>query len=459
MQYNNYNSMQSNMNMQNQNNIISNNMQFNNCYNNLNYGMNNMNIMITNQNGFLSNNPINDNQMNSNMVNNYNMSNACMNNGMNNYCMNNDMNNICMNNGISYNYMNNYMNNACFNYNNMNNNFPNNLAMNNNFAYPNYNFGMNNMVNNLNNNPFMANLNNPMNNNNNNNFMINNNMNNMNMNNMNYIINNINPNNSMNTSIEIPTNSSNKSSNSNNSMTKRINKIINNIIKQNYKNNDINKIKENLNYYERTQDLDFLIKGCKILPQKLDSNGDSNFSSYVPRMSGPRGFTKKYTIPKGWKGYGLKVMGLYDNGNDEWIGNSNSDGEWYIAYHGTKTMGAVNGIINHGFRRGNGQSHEESNNSNPLTEIQYPKCGVGVYFTPDIVEAKKYTEPIYYNGYKFSVVIMCRINPYKVRIHGVPDDSLLDYFIVNGDELSDNSGIKRDDEVRPYRILLLREEA
>jgi hypothetical protein len=360
--------------------------------------------------------------------------------------------------------------------------------MNNNFAYPNYNFGMNNMVNNLNNNPFMANLNNPMNNNNNNNFMINNNMNNMNMNNMNIMnmnymnnmninsmnnmninyMNNMNMNymnnmNFINTFTKIPTNSSNSNQlyNSNNAMNREANNMINEIIRINnyFQENNINMKRENLNYYDRTQDLDFLMEGCKILPQKLDPNGDSNFSSYIPRMSGPSGYKKKYTIPNGWNGYGLKVMGLYDNGNNDWIGNGNSEGEWYIGYHGTKTMGAVNGIINHGFRRGNGQSHQESINSNPLTEIKYPKCGVGVYFTPDIVEAKKYTEPIYYHGYKFSVVIMCRINPYKVRIHSVSDDSLLDYFIVNGDELSDNSGIQRDDEVRPYRILLLREQS
>lgn len=47
---------------------------------------------------------------------------------------------------------------------------------------------------------------------------------------------------------------------------------------------------------------------------------------------------------------------------------------------------------------------------------------------------------------------MCRLNPFKVRISkiGINNES----WIVNGDDLNDFNGRKRDDEVRPYRILL-----
>ena len=50
---------------------------------------------------------------------------------------------------------------------------------------------------------------------------------------------------------------------------------------------------------------------------------------------------------------------------------------------------------------------------------------------------------------------MCKLNPYKVRISkfGINDER----WIVNGDKLDDPFGRKRDDEVRPYRILLFLE--
>ena len=54
---------------------------------------------------------------------------------------------------------------------------------------------------------------------------------------------------------------------------------------------------------------------------------------------------------------------------------------------------------------------------------------------------------------------MCRINPYRVRIANYFNK---EYWIVNGDKLNDYYasilGIKRTDEVRPYRILLLKEQ-
>ena len=46
---------------------------------------------------------------------------------------------------------------------------------------------------------------------------------------------------------------------------------------------------------------------------------------------------------------------------------------------------------------------------------------------------------------------MCRINPESVRICNVGDNN--ERWIVNGDKLNDINGRKRDEEVRPYRIL------
>ena len=112
-----------------------------------------------------------------------------------------------------------------------------------------------------------------------------------------------------------------------------------------------------------------------------------------------------------------------------------------------------------GFKRGDGQQCKNYANINPLNNLIYPKCGEGVYFTPDINEAKKYTDSISYSGQNYRVVFMYRINPYRVRIAKVSNQ---EYWIVNGDKLNDYYalilGIKRTDEVRPYRILLLKEQ-
>ena len=147
---------------------------------------------------------------------------------------------------------------------------------------------------------------------------------------------------------------------------------------------------------------------------------------------------------------------MYDNGNDVWLGTGNNNGEWYIGYHGVKSIKAIHNIIIDGFRRGDGQSHEYDININPLTNKQKQKCGVGVYFTNEIEEAKGYTNPIVYNGNKYRIVFMCRVNPYKVRITSLGGTK--EYWIVEGDKLGDLFGIKRSDEVRPYRILMLKEK-
>ena len=61
-----------------------------------------------------------------------------------------------------------------------------------------------------------------------------------------------------------------------------------------------------------------------------------------------------------------------------------------------------------------------------------------------------------YLGNIFKIALMCRINPYAVRIAKLPND--VESWIVNGDELNDPYGRRRDNEVRPYRILFFIEK-
>ena len=231
-----------------------------------------------------------------------------------------------------------------------------------------------------------------------------------------------------------------------NNMTKEANQIRNKYL-------DFSKI--NMDSTFNNPYLEFLVNGCKISLDKFDSKGDCINGWSVGKKSGPPNYLKDYIPPFGWIGIGLQVINLFDNGDNSWIGSSNSYGEWYIGYHGIKTKDSILGIINNGFRRGKHQQCQYCNNINPLSKNAYPKCDEGVYFSPNINVAKKYTNIISYSGINYRVVLMCRINPYKVRIATIYGE---EYWIVNGDKLDELSETKKTDEVRPYRILLFIEK-
>lgn len=110
-------------------------------------------------------------------------------------------------------------------------------------------------------------------------------------------------------------------------------------------------------------------------------------------------------------------------------------------YHGIRDKNAIKPILQNGFIIGERQQYESSNNENALTNFNYMYCQKGAYFTPDIDEANSYTEVINYNEYSFRIVLMCRINPFRVRI--VHAYNNIEYWLTNG----------LTDEVRPYRIL------
>ena len=118
-------------------------------------------------------------------------------------------------------------------------------------------------------------------------------------------------------------------------------------------------------------------------------------------------------------------------------------------------MEAIKSIYKEGFRRVHCCMYKDAPNINPLNKFIYQIIGEGVYFTPDINEAKGYTSPIPYNGSNYCVVFMCRINPKEVRIADIGNNK--EYWVVNGDKLGDLFGERRINEVRPYRILFLKQ--
>ena len=152
---------------------------------------------------------------------------------------------------------------------------------------------------------------------------------------------------------------------------------------------------------------------------------------------------EKYTPPLGWKGFALKVLNKFDNGDNLWIGNEGKDGEWAIAYHGIGKGNVFQKLMNIVLLNlKEGQCQLYAGLINRRDKINKTYIGRGVYLSPFIEEAEKYAEKIKLGERKsyFQFIIMCRVKPDKIR------ESKGYYYnwVLNGNY----------DCIRPYRILV-----
>ena len=187
-----------------------------------------------------------------------------------------------------------------------------------------------------------------------------------------------------------------------------------------------------------------IMEGCKLTPEMLDSRGNRESGWGENEKRG--GFD--YFPPKGWKGYGLKVLGKYDNGNDDWLAYNGNENEWAIAYHGIGTkLGssftvekATNCILQGGFRAGKGQVYAEHNNDNKLCPDQ--KVGIGVYCSPspDVMDGYARYSSTKVNNKSYKMGFMMRVKPNRIRY----SNSRKDYWVLDG----------TTNEMRPYRIMI-----
>ncbi len=198
-----------------------------------------------------------------------------------------------------------------------------------------------------------------------------------------------------------------------------------------------------------------LLKECFLKEEIFDKKGNRYGYEYGKnKKRGPPNYLKDYFPPYGYTGFGLNVFGKYDNGDDTWLGCNNKEGEWYIAYHGTGYNTVPSKIIEEGFKFGDRQEFDNCDNINPLSNKLFPKCGKGIYITPDIDEAETYSslrEGVKINGQYYYFIFMCRVNPYRVRF--IMKDGA-EYWVVGGDSINKIKGNKNSDEIRPYRILI-----
>jgi hypothetical protein len=119
---------------------------------------------------------------------------------------------------------------------------------------------------------------------------------------------------------------------SNNPLKSKIRKIpinpINNKKPKNFLNFFVEPIKSIVK--PKNPYLDFLVEGCKIPNSIFDEARDCKGNWSLRNKTGPPRYLRDYIPPLNWIGIGLKVYGLYDYGDNAWLGNSNEYGEWYI---------------------------------------------------------------------------------------------------------------------------------
>jgi len=183
-----------------------------------------------------------------------------------------------------------------------------------------------------------------------------------------------------------------------------------------------------------------IMEACKLSPNMLDPEGNRSEGWPDGEMRGGL----PYNSPKGWMGFGLKVKGKYDKGNDDWLGCDGNKNEWAVAYHGvgiSKGLEIVMGnIYKSGFKTGPGQVYKDKENVNKLGT----KVGIGIYCSPKPSVLEQYakfgeTSTVIQNNH-FIMGFMMRVKPDKIRY---PKEKK-DYWVLN----------PTTNEMRPYRILV-----
>ena len=165
-----------------------------------------------------------------------------------------------------------------------------------------------------------------------------------------------------------------------------------------------------------------VLDGILLNPELLDHRGDNKNQGWGYNET--RG-GRPYIPPKGWIGYGLKVWGKYDKGDNNWIAHNGVQGEWCVAYHGASQK------LNQNYKQ-----------MRDVDDANHPgqKVGEGVYCSPNPNVLDQEGGVVQAGGKRYKIGFMLRVRPDKIRIA----QNNPDYWVLNG----------TSDEIRPYRILI-----
>ena len=203
----------------------------------------------------------------------------------------------------------------------------------------------------------------------------------------------------------------------------------------------INQLKE----YKEVKEIEEkpLIEGCQLNSDIFDPAGNNQDGGWG--IGETRG-KEKYIPPLGWVGYGLKVKGKYDNGNDSWLDyNDDKDGVFAVAYFGISNIYSNKKNLNNFLEEiaspdtlkiGYEQTYKDDQ------DIRHPtqKCGSGIYLFQNPEIAENSAGIINIGAIRYKLLLMCRVNPKRIR----QPKGFKDCWILNSSPF----------EVRPYRILI-----
>ena len=178
---------------------------------------------------------------------------------------------------------------------------------------------------------------------------------------------------------------------------------------------------------------ELLIKEYHFKKNLFDNSG--NFLSPNSRQNIFRG-KERYDPPYNWIGIGLNVIGKYED--DKWLNDISDKSEWAIAYRGIGTNISSNDVkiylryfIEKGLNIAKSSSKSKSNDKR-----RWKKVGEGIYMTPYIKIAEKYTQNITFNNKKYKVLLMAIVKIDKIR-----EPKGTNFWVLN------------DEDIRIYRIL------
>ena len=151
---------------------------------------------------------------------------------------------------------------------------------------------------------------------------------------------------------------------------------------------------------------------------------------------------ERYYFPSGWTRIGLNIKDCFqycENDSLNWLTMTNHDEEWSVAYHGTGAH-CIDSILNNRLTVGCRQERKNYYNHNIRSNTFGEKCGIGVYCTPRVNIAEKYSiqasNEIMFDKKEYLVALQCRIDPKKFRDAG------------------DFNYILNSEDIRPYGLLI-----
>ena len=176
-----------------------------------------------------------------------------------------------------------------------------------------------------------------------------------------------------------------------------------------------------------------LIENYAINKDCFDNRG--NFLNPNARKNIYRG-KEIYEPPYGWMGLGLNVLGKYQD--DIWLEDITDKSEWAIAYRGifSKDENKMKGLIKYYIEKQDLKIAETTIKGQIYNRRRWKSINKGVYITPYIKVAEKYTQSISFNNKKYKVLLMA-----KAKIGQIVEPEGSDFWILN------------NDYIRIYRVL------